>query len=189
MVRMSRLALPAVMAFVILGAASPAAAQLTGWFTVHAGQTFGGDTTENGATYGVSMAAFEARSWLGADVDFAHSMKFNDERFTDSGLTTIMANVIVSPPRLKFQPYALVGAGAIRVRGCVADCVRTLSKTEFGLDAGGGLQYQINDFIAVRGELRYFRILEQIEDLPRTASGSFDFFRFSGGLTFTWPAM
>jgi opacity protein-like surface antigen len=187
MVRMSRLAFPAVVACVFLGVTSPASAQVTGWFTVHAGQTTGGDTTENGGTYGASLAAFESRGWLGADVDFAHSTKFNDERFADSGLTTLMANLIVSPAHLRIQPYVLAGAGAIRVRGCAEDCVRTLSKTEFGLDAGGGLQYQITDYVAVRGELRYFRILNQLEDLPRTSSGSFDFFRVSAGVTFTWP--
>ena len=186
MVRMSRLVMPAVVAAVILGGARPASAQLTGWFTAHAGQTMGGDTTDNGAAFGVSMAAFESRSWFGADVDFAHSTTFNDERFDDSGLTTLMANLIVSPAYQKIQPYLLAGGGVIRVRGCVADCVRTLSKTEFGLDAGGGLQVQLTEMLAVRGELRYFRILSQIDDLPRTASGSFDFFRLSAGLTLTW---
>jgi opacity protein-like surface antigen len=97
-----------------------------------------------------------------------------------------MANVIAAPARWTLQPYLLAGVGAIRVRGCVEDCVRTLTKTEFGLDAGGGAQYRFSDVVAVRGELRYFRILSQIEDLPRTASGSFDFFRLSGGVTLMW---
>ena len=174
----------------VLFAAHASSAQVTGWFTVHAGRVAGGDTADNGTSWGVSMAAFEGpKGWMGADVDFSHSGDFNRDLFQDSGLTTLMANVIVSPSWKKVQPFLLAGAGGIRVRGCTVDCVRTLSKTEFGLDAGAGLQYRLTSIVGVRGELRYFRILSQLEDLPRQYSGSFDFFRLTMGVILSWAEM
>ena len=179
-----------VLAALLLGLAVPSAsAQITGWATLHAGQTTGGDTTDNGMAFGVSLAAFERDGWIGADVDLAHSLQFNDDRFSESSLTTVMANAIFAPVKLRAQPYLLVGAGAIRVRGCEADCARALTKTEFGIDAGGGFQYRFGNYVAVRGEMRYFRIVSDIDGMPRTASGAFDFFRVSAGVTLMWAEM
>jgi opacity protein-like surface antigen len=173
-------------ALFLLVPARPATAQITGWATFHIGQTTGGDTTESGAAFGVSLAAFENDGWMGADVDVSHSTAFNDERFADSSLTTVMANVIFAPSAWRMQPYLLAGAGAIRVRACEGSCATTLGRTEFGLDAGGGFQYRFSDIVAVRGEMRYFRVVSEIEDLPRTNSGNFDFFRVSAGVTLMW---
>lgn len=186
MSRMSRFVVPALAAFVLLVGTRTASAQITGWATVHAGQTTGGDTTDNGATYGISLAAFENYGWIGAEVDLAHSLNFNDDRYSDSSLTTVMANVIFAPSTWRSQPYLVLGAGAIRVRACEATCATTLGRTEFGLDAGAGFQYRLNDYVGFRGEMRYFRVVSEIEDLPRTNSGNFDFFRFSAGVTLMW---
>jgi opacity protein-like surface antigen len=175
----------AVVAVCGLGVA-PASAQIAGWFTPHVGLVAGGDTTANGATFGVSMAAFEYDAWLGAEVDFAHVTEFNDEQFQDSGITTLMVNAIAAPHRRKIAPYLLGGVGLMRVRGCVQNCVRTVSRTEMALDGGVGVQYRMTDLFAVRGELRYFRLVESGESVPRTSSGAFDYFRWMIGGTLTW---
>ena len=112
-----RVVLAALVLVMLPGVAS---AQVTGWANVSFGKTSGGDTTDDGNAFAVSAAAFEGRGWFGAEVELAHSTRFNDERLADSGLSTLMANVIVSPHEGRFQPYAVGGVGLIRARGCVA---------------------------------------------------------------------
>lgn len=173
-------------ALVLVALPVVASAQVTGWANVSFGRTSGGDTTDDGNAFAVSAAAFDGRGWFGAEVDLAHSTRFNDEAYADSGLSTLMANLIVSPHEGRFQPYAVAGAGLIRARGCVAACERTLSRTDFGIDAGGGLHVPVTELIAVQADVRYFRVLKQGDDFPRTASGSFNFFRVAVSVGVTW---
>lgn len=165
-----------------------AAAQFTGWATVGVGKTTGGDTTNDGNAFSVSATAFESRGWFGAEIDLSHSTRFNDEAFADSGLTSLMLSVVASPHIGRIQPYVAGGAGLMRARGCVASCARTLSHTEFGINTGGGVHVPLTELLAVGADVRYFRVLKQGDDFPRTASGSFNYFRVLLGASFTWSA-
>ncbi len=176
----------AVAALVLVSMPGVAAAQFTGWANVSFGKSSGGDTTDDGNAFAASAVAFEGRGWFGAEIELGHSTRFNDEAFADSGLSTLMANVIVSPHEGRFQPYAIGGLGLIRARGCVAACERTLSRTDVGIDAGGGLRVPVTEMLAVQADVRYFRVLKQGDDFPRTASGSFNFFRVAVAVGLTW---
>jgi opacity protein-like surface antigen len=154
-------------------------------FSAYVGFTTGGDTTTTGTNFGFSTAYIAESNW-GAEFDLSHSTKFNDA-YEDSGLTTAMFNAIVAPRVSRwFRPYGLAGVGAIRARGCSQNCVREFSRTDFGIDAGGGVLVPVNDFFGGRGEVRYFRYAQVHNDLPRQDNGTFDFWRVSVGAYVKW---
>jgi opacity protein-like surface antigen len=154
-------------------------------FSAFVGSTTGGDTTKAGANFGFSTAYIAESNW-GAEVDVSHSTKFNDA-YDESGLTTLMVNAIVTPRVSKWvRPYGVFGVGAIRARGCTQNCVREFSRTDFGLDAGGGVMVPVNDFFGGRGEVRYFRYAQVHNDLPRQDNGAFDFWRITFGAYIRW---
>lgn len=149
------------------------------------GATTGGDTNVNGFTFGLSTGWFSESSW-GGELDIAHSTKFNDT-FEDSGLTTVMLNLMVAPRVTRqLRVFVLAGGGLIRTRGCTTNCVREISETDFGLDGGGGAIWSLSESWGVRGDLRYFRYVNTNRDVPRLDNGPFDFWRFTVGGTYTW---
>jgi opacity protein-like surface antigen len=175
-----------VLVAALLGFASHADAQ-NSMFTPYVGGTTGGDTRTTGTTWGFSTAYIEENGW-GAEFDVAHATAFNDVEFEQSSLTTVMVNLKAAPRVSRWVwPFGVVGVGLIRARACSGrDCVTTISRTDFGLNAGGGAYVPVNDFFAVRGDVRYFRYAQIHRDLPRTDNGPFDFWRISGGGTFMW---
>ncbi len=172
-------------ALVVLLRPAAAMAQVDGFFTPFVGVTTGGDTTREGTNFGASLAA--VHQLFGAEVDLGHSTEFNHLLFEESGVTTLMANFLASGP-WRLRPYGVAGVGLIRVRGCdTSACVRAVSRTDLGLDAGVGVMYMFGDLVGVRGDVRYFRYVQNHPDLPRTSGGFFDLWRVTVGATFEWP--
>lgn len=177
-------------AVLVVGLAAPAGAQQRrgeelSLFAPYIGVTTGGDTNTQGATFGFSTAYVDETNW-GGEFDIAHSTSFNDQ-FQSSGLTTMMLNVMFAPRATKqLRPFVLGGAGLIRVRGCTENCVREVSETDFGLDAGGGAMWSLSDAWGLRGDVRYFRYVNTNRDVPRLNNGPFDFWRVTIGGTYTW---
>jgi hypothetical protein len=186
----------------LLACGRPAQAQPQGdsMFAPYLGVVTGGDTHTNGFTFGFSTAYVDESSW-GAEFDFAHSTAFNDVDFQSSGLTTVMFNLMVAPKIKRgatgtngaqitavsrLRPFAVAGVGAIRARGCAVDCVRELSRTDLGFDAGGGAIWSFSDIYGIRGDVRYFRYAQIHQDLPRLDNGAFDFWRVTVGGVITW---
>jgi hypothetical protein len=159
---------------------------LTGLLTAHVGSATGGDVRGSGVTAGVSMAVIE-RSGLGAEIDLAHIRSFDGERFTESGVTSFVLNVIGVWNDTALQPFVLAGVGLIRVRAVSANDVASASRTDLGFDAGAGAMYFLSDAVAIRGDLRYFRYFARHAELPLRDNGFFDFWRVSVGATFAWP--
>lgn len=172
----------------LLFLAGPASAQVVGWLTPQAGVIAGGDSGGSFAV-GASVAAFEANTWLGAEMDFAHAFVFDEDRFEESGVTMLTVNAIAAPPRMRIQPYLLAGIGIMRLRAAYFEDVDAFRETIVAFDAGGGVQYHLNDVFAVRGDFRYLRSLEEDERLPRKKSGPFDFYRVTVGVSFSWAQM
>jgi opacity protein-like surface antigen len=175
-------------AVTLLGAAAPAAAQ-DSLFAPFAAVTFGGDTQKKGATFGFSTAYIEESGW-GGEFDVAYVTDFNDRDFESTSISTAMVNLIVAPklPWTKWvRPYGVAGLGLIRARGCSRpNCVTAFSRTDLGLDMGGGVLVPFNDVLGVRADLRYFRFAQIHRDIPRSSNGQFDFWRLAGGGTVTW---
>jgi hypothetical protein len=160
----------------------------TGFVTGFIGPSLGGDIDDAGWTPGAAIAIVDPNG-LGVEIDVSHVRTFNAPRFVESGITTLTVNVagVWTDETAFIRPYVSGGGGLLRARACVSDCRSAVSRTEVGVDVGGGAYVLINELVGVRGDVRYFRFLERHPDLPLTSSGFFDFWRLSVGATFSWP--
>jgi hypothetical protein len=168
--------------------AQPAGTGFTGFATLFVGGAHGGDVRGTGWTPGISVAVLDA-SGFGAEVDLSHVRSFDNERFAESGITTLTFNAVGMWPRPEalLRPYVLGGLGLLRVRACVPECQPVVSRTDWAMDAGGGAYVVLNEVVGVRGDIRYFRYLQRHADVPLTDNGFFDFWRTSVGVVVSWP--
>ncbi len=180
----------------------PSAADADWLFTPYAGGNFGGDSADTQANFGISAA------WMGAGVfgfefDAGFAPDFFDTGVEDefalisnSSVSTYMFNAVVGVPvggqdGMGVRPYGSAGIGAIR-----SDVESDLglvdaNDTDFGWNVGGGAMGFFSDAVGLRGDVRYFRSLEnELEDTPFTEDvGRFGFWRLSGGVVFRWGPM
>lgn len=196
--------------FVLIGAIAlllaPASAQAQNWFvSPFVGGNFGGnadfgdfpeddDEVERrmdfGATIGWNPNVF------GFEVDLGYSPNFFEDtagdrnfEFGDSNVTTLMGNLLLSAKPGNFRPYVSGGLGMIRANvSSATGLFNDLATNDLGVNAGVGLNANFSDKVGIRGDLRYFRSLQDAEpdnDLDLSL-GSFDFWRGTVGLTFRW---
>jgi hypothetical protein len=202
-----RLILVAIFAGV-LNAAAPGRASADWYITPFVGGNFGGsadfgpadldDTIERKVNFGASLG------WMGAgiagfEIDWGWSPNFFQDTvgpsgFTlgDSNVTTFMANLVLGIPiggqtGGGVRPYATGGIGLLR-SNVDADSFFTegLTSNDFGVNVGGGLHGYFNDNVGLRGDLRYFRLLQENETsgVPfNLGLASFNFWRGSIGVT------
>jgi len=186
---------------------APASASAQNWFfTPFVGGNFGGsadfgdfpdddDAVERRMDFGATLG------WNPSVVGFEFDLGFSPNFFEDTAgdrnfdfgsnnVTTFMANVLLSaPPGSGIRPYGTAGLGLIRSTvQSASGLFNDLSTNDFGINIGGGLNANFNDNVGIRGDLRYFRSLQDNEpdnefDL---GLGSFDFWRGTVGLTFRW---
>ena len=200
-----------VMAFVI-ALAKPASAD---WLlTPYFGIVFGGaantvdidtldEAFEQRATFGGSIATM-GNGIFGLEFDFGYTPNFfqltegdADFEFFDvnSSITTVMGNVIIGVPiggtsGAGVRPYATAGIGLMRANIEFEDLFDNLSSNDLGVNFGGGINVFFTDSIGLRGDVRYFRGLqnEDIEDAQELDFDfnldNFDFWRATVGLTF-----
>lgn len=183
---------------------APATASAQSWyFSPFIGGNFGGsadfgdfpdgdDEVERRMDFGASLG------WnpkvVGFEIDFGYSPNFFEDtagdrnfEFGDSNVTTIMGNLILgSQPGSGFRPYASGGIGLIRANVSSTGLFNDLSTNDLGVNIGGGVNAQFTDNIGVRGDLRYFRSLQDTEPDTRfdLSLADFDFWRGSVGLMF-----
>ena len=199
-----KLLMISALALVLLPASANAQ---SGWFfSPFIGGNFGGnadfgdfpdddDAVERRMDFGATLGWNP--SVVGFEFDLGYSPNFFQDtagdanfEFGDNNVTTIMGNVLLSaPPGSGVRPYASGGLGLIRASvQSATGLFNDLSTNDLGINIGGGLNANFNDNVGIRGDLRYFRSLQDNEadndfDL---SLGSFDFWRGSVGLTFRW---
>jgi hypothetical protein len=188
---MHRLVLSIVSALFVAATAAPARAD--GLITPYIGSAFGGDTSEQHVTYGVS-AAWMSHGAIGVEFDAAIAPDLLDEdgdldlRVTDSNVTTLMGNLIVGAPfgEPGVRLYGVGGAGLIRSRVSDAADVFDVDDNSFGFNVGGGIIGFVNEKFGIRGDVRYFRALRDVEvgDGIDLDLDTFDFWRATVGATF-----
>jgi opacity protein-like surface antigen len=201
----------------VTGMAKPAAAD---WLlTPYAGIVFNGaantvdvDTLDEEfrrrTNIGISASGM-ASGVFGWEVDLSHTRNFfqlteaggEDFDFFDvsSSLTTIMGNLMIGIPvggttGGGVRPYATAGLGLMRARIEVEDLFDNLSTNDLAFNFGGGAHIFFGDNIGIRGDVRYFRGLEQQDDDDPAedddffdedfALEDFDFWRATIGITF-----
>jgi opacity protein-like surface antigen len=183
----------------------PSTAAAQDWFfTPFIGANFGGNA--NFSDFDDADDEFERRMDFGAtvgwnpgvvgfEVDFGYSPNFFQEtsgtsnfEFGDSNVTTLMANLLLSaPPGSGIRPYGSAGLGLIRAH--VSDATGffdDLSTNDLGINVGGGINGQFSDSIGIRGDIRYFRALQNNEPDNdfELGLGDFNFWRGTVGVTF-----
>lgn len=158
---------------------------ITGLLSVHLGVASGGDT-ETGVSPGVSMAVIESNGW-GTEIEFAHTVSFIDEAYDESGITSLMLNVVGFWPEMRVRPFATVGAGLLRVRATPHFDAPALNRTDWGMNAGAGVLVMLDEAVAIRGDLRYVRYFGRQDELFFVEEGFFDYWRASIGATWSWP--
>jgi opacity protein-like surface antigen len=194
-------------AFMLVLAPASASAQQGWFFTPFVGANFGGDADfgdfddfddeaerriDFGGTFG-----WLGEGAVGFEIDFGYSPNFFENTigdanfdFGDSNVTTLMANILVGAPGGEgIRPYGSGGLGLIRshVEGGTT-FFNDLSTNDLGINVGGGIQGYFSDTIGIRGDIRYFRSLQDHEpdDEFDLALSSFDFWRGTVGVTFRW---
>ena len=186
---------------------APATASAQSWFfSPYIGGNFGGsadfgdfpnndDAVERRMDFGATLGWNP--SVVGFEVDLGFSPNFFQDTagdrnfdFGDSNVTTLMGNVLFSvPPGGGLHPYASAGLGLIRANvQSSTGLFNDLSTNDLGVNIGAGLNANFNDNIGVRGDVRYFRSLQdnQPDNDFDLSLGTFDFWRGSVGLTFRW---
>ena len=98
-----------------------------------------------------------------------------------------LVNALYIQPHPLVRPYGAAGVGLLRVRASIVGEQTVVNRTDWGLDAGGGVVVMFNDAVGLRGDVRYFRYFQRHDDLPLINDGFFDFWRTSVGVTWTWP--
>jgi hypothetical protein len=203
-----KLAITSVLAAAIV-AAAPVKASADWLFTPFIGWNWGGtagftdiagdfeDEFERRSNFGASLAWMGAGA-VGFEVDFGFSPNFfqdtagdEDFEYGDSNVTTLMANLTVGAPfggqsGGGIRPYASGGVGLMKTRIDDPDDLFEVNSTDWGVNVGGGIAGFFNDRFGLRGDVRYFRSLQDNEpdDELDLALGSFRFWRGTVGVIF-----
>ena len=154
------------------------------------------DEFEQKAMFGASLA------WMGAgvvgfEVDFGFSPNFFENtsgsgnfEFADSNLTTVMGNLILGVPiggqhGVGFRPYAVGGVGIVKSRLGSSGDLFNVDSTDWGFNVGAGAMFFFSDNVGLRGDVRYFRSLEDVEPIDDFNIGFADFRFWRGTLGVT----
>ncbi len=155
------------------------------------------DEFEQRANFGASLA------WMGAgivgfELDFGYTPNFfentvgpGDFEFGDNNVTTLMGNVVVGIPiggqtGPGFRPYGVAGLGLIKSRIGDAEDFFNVDSTSWGFNVGAGANFFFTDNFGLRGDIRYFRSLQDDEpdDEFDVGFADFRFWRGAVGATF-----
>lgn len=180
---MTKVLIAAVLALVL-----PASARADVLLTPYAGVNFGGGTVDKRVNAGASLAWIGARG-LGVEVDVGFIPDFFEPKDTTidypaNHVTTLMGNVVLARWIGGVQPFLVAGAGLMRSNvasfGDFFDDVTT--ENSLGVNAGGGVRIGGGRF-SVRGDVRYFRALSDVDIALQDVLADFGFWRATGGLT------
>lgn len=190
---MKKLAVAFVGLLAVALAPSRAAADVL--LTPFAGITFNDDVRKG--NFGASIAF---GGLIGAELDISQTRlgSFDDIPLVDfrAKATTVMGNLMLRVPAGPVQPYASGGIGIIRLTGDVrvpvVGTIVSASAQDLGMNVGGGVHLFPSPNIGIRGDVRYFRTIGDLDlddftdiggldDLPLPR---LDFWRISGGVTF-----
>lgn len=181
-----------VLAMMIGGLLSvPSQARADWFFTPFVGANFSGDAIDTTVNVGGSLGYMGA-GVVGFEVDFGYAPNFWKDNMTgiDGNVTSLMANVIVGVPiggqGQGVRPYVSGGAGLLRSRINDARDFFDVTDNSFGFDAGGGVMVFLTENVGLRGDVRYFRSLQDNNAGTdfELAAGDFNFWRGSVGVAF-----
>lgn len=175
--------LPAALALVTALAAAPAAAQTTSpvvepgtWSaTPFLSLTFGGNGDTSSLGIG-GAASYDLTELFTVEGELAYVFDLvGDNDDVDWSVLSVGGNVLYHFPLASgMAPYATGGLGFARSSFNVAGFEgATLDDdaTEFGFNFGGGLKAPLTDTLAARGDIRYFKYIDEGPDGWRIYGG------------------
>jgi opacity protein-like surface antigen len=170
--------------------AAPVGAQAQTFLTPYIGATFAEDAPTEKLSTGVSLTFMGAVA--GFELDVGYTPDFFDQEddvalVADSNVTTIMGNLLIGVGAGPVRPYGAIGIGLLRSRLDFDDLFDDVDTNDWGMNVGFGVIGMVSERVGLRGDVRYFRSLEDPEvgdDDFDVALGNFDFWRATGGVTF-----
>lgn len=153
-----------------------------------AGLAFKGSLPDAKLTWGASLL-MTGEGWTGVEIDFKHTPSFYGDGLvpdTDNNLTTLMASLALGLPiggehGPGLRPYVIGGAGWLRSHLDASN--GDASVNQIGVTGGAGMLIFFNDHLGIRGDLRYFRGLQdfEIDEGAGVDLGSISFWRATIG--------
>jgi hypothetical protein len=173
-------------------------ARADGFVEPFAGVTFGGTADTHRYVYGGRVGFIGNVAGFEADFGYAPNFFSGSDKFGDFqgklNVTTLMGNLLIGGAPMGsggVRPYLVGGFGLMR--GLVSspnDLFSDVTRNDFALDVGGGLQGYFNQHVGLRGDIRYFRNLTGksndgfLLDPTQFELGDFSFWRATAGVTF-----
>jgi hypothetical protein len=154
--------------------------------TGFAGVAFGGSTNTSHGSYGGAIG-FLGHGPVGFEIEFGVTPDFFGEStgfiFTKNNVVTGMGSLLLATPGA-VRIYVAGGGGLMKTRLEDPDNLLSIDSSDFGINAGGGLLVSLGDHLALRGDVRYFRDLENNQPSGLDLDlGHVDYWRAAGGLT------
>lgn len=182
---MRRASLLLVFIVAMMGIVVPTQARAEGYVSPWLGVNFGNDPANGRAAFGAS-AGYMGAGIFGAEFDLGYSPSFfgTESDFGNNSVLTGMANLIIGIPiggtsGGGLRPYVTGGAGLIRsdVNGILTS--DSISNNDFGINAGVGVMGFFNNHFGMRGDVRYFRNVNDnsTDNNLNLDLGGFDFWR------------
>lgn len=185
----------AVILIVVAGIARPARGDWT--LSPFVGATFKGSVAESPKVSVGGSVGWTGWRGVGFEVEAAGTPRFFNSTdvprvlFKSGVVSTLMFNAVVGAPIPgtgdRVHPYVSGGLGVIRSRIGEADDFVRGTNNSFGFNAGVGATSFFSPHLGARGDVRYFRALQDLE--PGSEFFSFGstrlvFWRASGGVVF-----
>lgn len=177
----------ALTALVVL---TPALATADWYVFPFAAANTGGDTTRDSGAFGGSFGWMG--SWYGGEAEATWSPSFFDDGAgfrTEHKATTYTATALAGPRLGIWQPYGAAGIGLLRSEIEEVGGLARVSDDRPAFHAGGGLMWFPHDRIAVRGDARYIRALDDTEPEGNVFAerfADFSYWRIAGGIAIRW---
>ena len=157
------------------------------------GFNFGGDSgsqcvsltncKEKRTNFGVSFVSMGTVIGLEEDLSYAKNF-FGETPDQANSVFSAMTNLVIGPGVGPIRPYVVGGVGLIRPHvSSLAGSVTSFDTTKnaFGYDLGGGVTILFGSRVGIRGDLRHFHTMQNVNLLIFTGQ-KLDFWRASAGL-------
>jgi len=176
-------ALPLVLLLSLAPGRLAAETQLTGF----AGVAFAGHTEDSRGSYGGALGFMG--DVVGFETEFATTPDFfgrgGEGVFTENNVLTLMGSLLLATPPGVVRVYGAFGGGLFKTRLEDPNQLANIDSNDFGLNAGGGLLVALGDHVSLRGDVRYFRDLQDTDPDGEfdVDLGEIDYWRAVGGIT------
>jgi hypothetical protein len=188
MTQLSRLALLSVLCVVLM----PRYARADGFITPYIGFNYGGDSAncisatncdEHRLDWGVAFGTMHGIFGFEEDIGYAPDFFGTTTTGRESGVLTVMSNLMILIPAGPIQPYVVGGLGLIRPHVKLDSSALSVDQNTLGYDVGAGINIYPLHGLGLRGDIRHLHTLQDIT-LGVFQNESLDFWRASAGLTF-----